>query len=70
MRAGPSAHHVGEFGPVVVGEGNSVIAPDAAAFDWDQWRVTAGFVVLFSRGADLENLPPAIRRMPGGRNDR
>jgi hypothetical protein len=44
--------------------------PDAAAFDWTQWRITAGVAVLFNRGADLENLPPAIRRMPGGRNAR
>lgn len=44
--------------------------PDAAAFDWNQWRITAGVVLLFSRGADLDNLPPAIRRMPGGRNAR
>jgi hypothetical protein len=44
--------------------------PDAAAFDWTQWRITAGVVVLFSRGADLENLPPAVRRMPSGRNAR
>lgn len=44
--------------------------PDAAAFDWNQWRITAGVVLLFSRGADLDNLPPAIRRMPGGRNER
>jgi hypothetical protein len=44
--------------------------PDAAAFDWSQWRITAGVIVLFARGADLENLPPAIRRMPGGRNGR
>jgi hypothetical protein len=44
--------------------------PDAAAFDWTQWRITAALVVLFTRGADLANLPPAIRRMPGGRNAR
>ena len=44
--------------------------PDAAAFDWDQWRITAGFVVLFAHGGELENLPPAIRRMPSGRNAR
>ncbi|HWC73913.1 MAG TPA: hypothetical protein VG454_08235 [Gemmatimonadales bacterium] len=44
--------------------------PDAAAFDWTQWRITAGVVVLFAHGGDLENLPPAIRRMPGGRNAR
>ena len=44
--------------------------PDAAAFDWTQWRITAGVAVLVARGADLENLPPAIRRMPGGRNAR
>jgi hypothetical protein len=42
--------------------------PDAAAFDWTQWRLTAGVTLLFARGGDLENLPPAIRRMPGGRN--
>lgn len=42
--------------------------PDAAEFDWTQWRLTAGVTLLFARGGDLENLPPAIRRMPGGRN--
>jgi opacity protein-like surface antigen len=41
--------------------------PDAAAFDWGQWRVTVGAVVLFGRGDDLGVLPPAVRRMPGGR---
>ncbi len=44
--------------------------PDAAAFDWSQWRISAGVVVLFARGGDLGNLPPAVRRMPGGRNER
>jgi hypothetical protein len=42
--------------------------PDAAAFDWTQWRLSAGVTVLFAHGGDLENLPPAIRRMPSGRN--
>ena len=44
--------------------------PDAAAFDWNQWRLNAGLVLLLARGADLGNLPPAIRRMPGGRSER
>ncbi|HXO86698.1 MAG TPA: hypothetical protein VN803_14350 [Gemmatimonadales bacterium] len=42
--------------------------PDAAEFDWTQWRLTAGITWLLARGGDLENLPPAVRRMPGGRN--
>jgi len=41
--------------------------PDAAAFDWDQLRLNARVVVLFGSGADFANLPPAVRRMPGGR---
>ena len=44
--------------------------PDPAAFDWSQWRLTARAVLLFGRGADLGNLPPAVRRMPGGRSAR
>ena len=44
--------------------------PDAAAFDWTQWRLNAGVTVLFAHPGDLENLPPAIRRMPSGRNGR
>lgn len=44
--------------------------PDAASFDWNQWRAQAGFTVLFGSGSDLENLPPAMRRLPGGRNAR
>ncbi|MGH7675133.1 MAG: hypothetical protein ACREMV_07660, partial [Gemmatimonadales bacterium] len=41
--------------------------PDAAAIEWDQLRLTARVVLLFGSGADLGNLPPAVRRMPGGR---
>ncbi len=41
--------------------------PDAAAFDWDQLRFSARVVLLFGNGADMANLPPAVRRMPGGR---
>lgn len=41
--------------------------PDAAAFDWNQLRVSARVVLLFGSGADVANLPPAVRRMPGGR---
>jgi hypothetical protein len=44
--------------------------PDPAAIDWSQWRITAGVVLLFARGGDLGDLPPAIRRMPSGSNDR
>jgi hypothetical protein len=41
--------------------------PDAAAFDWDQLRVSARVAVLFGSHADLRGLPPAIRLLPGGR---
>jgi hypothetical protein len=44
--------------------------PDAAAMDWGQWRVTLRAVFAFGSGDDLGHLPPAIRRMPGGRADR
>lgn len=44
--------------------------PDAGAFEWDQVRLSARLVLLFGRGGDLENLPPAIRRLPGGRTTR
>ncbi|HEU5261544.1 MAG TPA: hypothetical protein VFU41_09005 [Gemmatimonadales bacterium] len=44
--------------------------PDAAAFDWNQVRVSARVVLLFGGGADVANLPPAVRRMPGGRTAR
>ena len=44
--------------------------PDAAAFDWDQLRLNARVVLLFGSGADFANLPPAVRRMPGGRMTR
>lgn len=41
--------------------------PDAAAMDWGQWRVTLRAVFAFGSADDLGHLPPAIRRMPGGR---
>ncbi len=41
--------------------------PDAAAFDWNQFRVSARVVLLFGNGADVGTLPPAIRRLPSGR---
>ena len=46
--------------------------PDAAGFDWNQVRVSARVVLLFGGGSDtdLGNLPPAVRRMPGGREER
>jgi hypothetical protein len=44
--------------------------PDAAAFDWNQLRVSARVVVLFGSQADLRGLPPSIRLLPGGRSER
>jgi hypothetical protein len=41
--------------------------PDAAAFDLNQFRLSARVVVLFGNDADLRELPPAIRLLPGGR---
>lgn len=41
--------------------------PDAAAMDWGQWRITLRAMFAFGSGDDLGHLPPAIRRMPGGR---
>ena len=41
--------------------------PDAAAFDWGQWRLTLRVTLLFGRGDELGGLPPAVRRMPRGR---
>ena len=41
--------------------------PDAAAFDWSQWRVALRISVIIGRGDELGGLPPAVRRMPGGR---
>ncbi len=44
--------------------------PDAAAFDWNQLRVSARLVVLFGSSADPRGLPPSIRLLPGGRSER
>jgi hypothetical protein len=44
--------------------------PDAAAMDWGQWRVTLRAVLAIGSGDDLQRLPPARRRLPGGRADR
>lgn len=44
--------------------------PDAAAFDWNQLRLSARVVLLLGRGGDLRGLPPAIRILPGGRSAR
>jgi hypothetical protein len=45
--------------------------PDAAAFDWNQVWIDARVTLLLGGGAgnpsDLEHLPPAVHRMPGGR---
>lgn len=41
--------------------------PDAGAFDWNQFRVSARVVLLFGTGADDGGLPPAIRLLPSGR---
>ncbi|HTM33347.1 MAG TPA: hypothetical protein VL263_18670 [Vicinamibacterales bacterium] len=57
-----------ELGAVHYAEDRS--RPDAAAMDWGQWRVTLRAVFAFGSGEDLGHLPPAIRRMPGGRAQR
>jgi hypothetical protein len=44
--------------------------PDPAALDWDQVRITARVAIEFGAGADGRELPPAIRRLPGGRSAR
>jgi hypothetical protein len=44
--------------------------PDAAAFDWNQVRVSARVTILLGSSADLSGLPPAIQRMPGERERR
>ncbi|HEY3219820.1 MAG TPA: hypothetical protein VGJ80_03740 [Gemmatimonadales bacterium] len=44
--------------------------PDPAAIDWGQWRATVRAVVAIGSGDDLDRLPPAVRRMPGGRAER
>jgi hypothetical protein len=41
--------------------------PDAGAFDWNQFRVSARVVLQFGNGADGGDLPPAIRRLPSER---
>ncbi len=42
--------------------------PDAAAFNWDQVRLSVRAILLFGSSADLSGVPPAVRRMPvGGR---
>lgn len=41
--------------------------PDAGAFEWDQYRVSARIVMGFGDDADARGLPPAIRLLPGGR---
>jgi hypothetical protein len=38
--------------------------PDAAAFSWDQLRVSARVVFLLASGAELKGLPPAVLQMP------
>jgi hypothetical protein len=40
--------------------------PDAAAFDWDQFRVSARVVFALASRDELRGLPPAVRRMPVG----
>jgi len=38
--------------------------PDAAAFTWDQLRVSARVVFVFASRAELRGLPPAVLQMP------
>jgi hypothetical protein len=40
--------------------------PDALGLDWNQFRMTASAVLMLGRGADLQSLPPAVRRIPTG----
>lgn len=40
--------------------------PDAAAFDWNQLRVSARVVFALASREELRNLPPAVRQMPEG----
>ena len=44
--------------------------PDAGAFDWNHWRVSARVVMAFGNAADLRGLPPSIQMLPGGRSAR
>ena len=46
--------------------------PDASAFDWNQFRVSARVMLLFGgrAGGGLTHLPPAVRRVAGGREQR
>jgi hypothetical protein len=46
--------------------------PDAGAFDWNQFRVGARVVLLFggNAGRGLTHLPPAVRRVAEGREER
>ena len=38
--------------------------PDAATFDWNQWRLHAGVHWLFGSGADRGGMPPAVLAIP------
>ena len=40
--------------------------PDAQAFNWNQFRMTAFATITLGKGADLRGIPPAVRRMPVG----
>jgi len=44
--------------------------PDAAAFDWSQWRLSARVAIAFGTEIDVRGLPPAIRMLPGERSAR
>lgn len=46
--------------------------PDPGAFDWNQFRVSARVMLLLggSAGGGLTHLPPAVRRVAGGREQR
>lgn len=40
--------------------------PDAAAFDWDQFRLSAGITLVLGAGIDRSVVPPAVLRIPEG----
>lgn len=44
--------------------------PDAGAFDWSQWRLSARVAIAFGTEIDVRGLPPAIRMLPGERSAR
>ena len=53
MRAGPSAHHLCKFGPVVVGKRDRVVAADTAAFADKAEDSLTHFRIVVDHAADV-----------------